>query len=517
MSEEASSLDLSAFDFGPSWAKANSPSAPSAPPSQAPAPRKEWSEPRPPRRDDRRPGPHGPKRGKFVGRDRGPLRGGGKQRPDFRGPRREEKPAPPPNPFPWLRIAFTATEPAVETVVKQVRQTGKTFSLFDIARILLRNPESYTIDLTSAPKPSEGPFYVVSTDQSVWMTMENAVRHILHKDLGNFYRVEIVEVEPPKGNFSVVAVCGMSGTLLGPPNLHDYERRLRELHREKFGRMDFEQFRSRIKIERDPEVIEKWRAAASKSVEYYPKDGENPECLDGMAAVEKHFIAHHASALVQFVPTSSVPGDPRTAKVDADLAPLLNYARDEESRFPLRLAQSLSRALSGAGLRFHKSANRTTFVSASRPRHLDLTEVAVSDSIRKIIETIRAKKNIRRHQLLDQLAPLPKKPAALAESTETAATAETPVVAEAPEPPAKSPEEMAREAVVQDLLWLTHEGYVIEYGDNRLESVPLPKNPPKKTEEQTPAAAEATAPVGIPETPAVEEVQGAESESPRDL
>jgi hypothetical protein len=33
--------------------------------------------------------------------------------------------------------------------------------------------------------------------------------------------------------------------------------------------------------------------------------------------------------------------------------------------------------------------------------------------------------------------------------------------------------------VVNDLLWLTHEGYVIEFADGRLESVPPPKNPPK--------------------------------------
>jgi hypothetical protein len=524
MSEEAPSLDLSAFDFGPAWAKAKSPSAPSA---GEPASRKEWTEPRPPRRDDRRQRPNGPMRGKVAGRERGPLRGG-KPRPEFHGPRREEKPAPPPNPFPWLRIAFTATEPAVETVVKQVRQTGKTFSLFDIARILLRNPASYNLDLTSAPKQPEGPFYVVTADRSVWMTMENAVRHILRKELENFYRVENVEVEPPKGNFSVIAVCGMSGTLLGPPNLHDYERRLRELHREKFGRMDFEQYRSRLKMERDPEVIEKWRAAASKAVEYYPKDGENPERLDGIAAVEKHFIAHQASALVEFVGTCSVPGDPRTAKVDPALAPLLNYARDEEFRFPLRLAQGLSRALSAAGLRFHKSANRTTFVSASRPRHLDLAEVAVSDSIRKIIETIRAKKNIRRHQLLDLLAPLPKKTPPLAEPAESTASPVTPETSQTPEtlmvaetagPVAKSPEEIAREAVVQDLLWLTHEGYVIEYGDSRLESVPPPKNSPKKAEEQTPAVTEAAAPAPdvTPEAVAMAEVQGVESESPRDL
>jgi hypothetical protein len=472
MPEDAPTLDLSALDFRPSWAKDPS----SAPPLEA----REFREPREPRgtRPDKRGGFN---RGKPPTRDRREFRGP-PDRDKFSGPRRDERPAPPPNPFPWLRIAFTATAPAVETVAQQVRHTGKTFSLFDIARILLRNPASYTIDLTSAPKQPEGPFYVVDVDRSVWLNRDTALRHLLRKKQEELYRAETVEIEPPKGNFPVVAVCGMSGVLLGPPNHHDFERKLRDLHRERFARLDFETFRSRLKMERDPEVIEKWRAEASKSVEYYPIEGEAPEKLADLAAVERHFDTHHAAAHLKFVDLAPVPGDPKTTAVDPALAPLLNFARDEEERFPLRLAQSLSRALSGAGLRFHKSANRTTFVSASRSRHLNLEETPVSDSIRKIIETIRGKKSLRRSQLLDLLAPAPVV-AAPPSAAPDAPPAETP-------PPA--PADPARDAVINDLLWLTHEGYVIEYADGRLESVPQPKNPPKPAEE-TPVAPEAVA------------------------
>jgi hypothetical protein len=486
MPDEAPLLDLSALDFRPSWAKE------SASPGAAPAPRRE--DPRPPRPE----GPRGPRPDRPPGRDfnRRPPPGRDRQgfrgppsRDKFRGPPRDERPAPPENPFPWLRIAFTATNAAVETVVQQVRHTGKTFSLFDIARILLRNPASYTIDLTSAPKPPEGPFHVVKADGSVWLSATAAARHLLRSKLDEFYRAETVEVEPPKGNFSVVAVCGMSGTLLGPPNLHDFERRVRELHREKFGRMDFEQFRSRLRMERNPEVIEKWRTSASQVVEYYPREGENPAKLADLAAVEKHVLEHQAASLIDEVAMAPVPGDPKSAVVDSALAPLLNYARDEETRFPLRLAQSLSRALSGAGLRFHKAANRTTFVSGARARHLDLAEVVVSDSIRKILEAIRGKKTLRRGQLLDLLAPLPAAQAPVAAEA-VPAPAEGAEVAEVVVAP-KSPAELARESVVQDLLWLTHEGYVVEYADGRLESVPPPRVPPKPPE---PAAGAVEAP-----------------------
>lgn len=466
MPEEAPSLDLSALDFRPAWAKE---------PSGAPPAPREFREPRPDRG-----GP--PRGGKFAGKRGAPPRGpklGGKK---FDGPRRDERPAPPPpNPFPWLRIAFTATAPAVETVVTQVRHTGKTFSLFDIARILLRNPASYTIDLTSAPKQPEGPFWVVDVDNSVWLSREAAVRHLLRKKRDELYRAETVETEPPKGNFPVVAVCGMSGVLLGPPNHHDFERKLRELHRERFSRLDFETFRSRLKMDRDPEVIEKWRTEASKTTEYYPLNVENPEKLADLPAVERHFADHHAAAHIKFVDVAPVPGDPKTTAVDSALAPLLNHARTEEERFPLRLAQSLSRALSGAGLRFHKSANRTTFVSASRPRYLNLEETPVSDSIRKILETIRVKKSIRRGQLLDLLAPAP----VVAEASSVASS-------ESPAPTTPAPTDPAREAVVNDLLWLTHEGYVVEYADGRLEAVPPPKHPPKTAEEKPAEVASAS-------------------------
>ena len=482
MPEEAPLFDLSALDFRPSWAK-----EPSSAPVAAPR------EPREPRPEKRHGFPRGEKPG---GPRRGPKPHGRKSGP----PRRDERPAPPPpNPFPWLRIAFTATPAAVDTVVHQVRHTGKTFSLFEIARILLRNPASYTIDLTSAPKQPEGPFWVVDTDHSVWLNREAAVRHLLRKKREELYRAEAIEIEPPKGNFPVVAVCGMSGVLLGPPNHHDFERRLRELHRERFSRMDFETFRSRLKMARDPETVEKWRSEASKATEYYPREGESPEKLPDLAAVERHFAEHHAPAHIKFTDIAPVPGDPKTTAVDPALAPLLNHARGEEERFPLRLAQSLSRLLSAAGLRFYKGANRTTFVSASRPRHLNLDEVVISDSIRKIIETIRQKKSIRRAQLVDLLAPpapaspAPEVPQSASPATETAAQS----------PPTPDP---AREAIVNDLLWLTHEGYVIEYADSHLESVPPPKNPPKSepaTPESVPAAippAEPAAPSQAPPT-----------------
>lgn len=450
MSEESPQLDLSTLDFRPSWAKD---SVGSEPPRHASSPPNAPEEPYRERSGDRR-GKGSFQRGKFGGKKG--------RRDDRRSPQREVRPLPPANPFPWLRLGFTATASAVETVVQQIRHTGKTFSLFDIARILLRNPVSYVLELSAVPPQPEGPFYLAKADESVWLSRTAAVQHLLQAKLDQFYRAEIVDVEPPKGNFTVVAVCGMSGTLLGPPNLHDYEQRVRELHRQKFGRMDFDKFRTRLTMDRSPEAIEKWRTTASKIQEYYSLKEESPEKLRSLEAVEKHFLTHHAAMEIEVLATCMIPGKPSAVALDPALVPLLSRAREEEERFPLRLAQSLSRALTQAGLRFRKSSNRTTWVSAARPRHLDATQVAISDSIRKILETIREKKVIRRPELLDILVPPPavvEIPSAETSEKQTADSA-------------------ARQAVLEELLWLTHEGYVVEFSDGRLEVVPPPTTTP---------------------------------------
>ena len=66
------------------------------------------------------------------------------------------------------------------------------------------------------------------------------------------------QAEPPKGVYTFVAQCGISGVILGPPNHHDYQNKLRELHESRFSRMPFEMFKSRVRIVREEAVVKQW-------------------------------------------------------------------------------------------------------------------------------------------------------------------------------------------------------------------------------------------------------------------
>ena len=68
----------------------------------------------------------------------------------------------------------------------------------------------------------------------------------------------------------MVAQCGMSGVLLGPPNHHEYTSRLIALHSERFKNMPFEVYKSRIKMMRDEALIEQWKTEQSTKTVYIP-------------------------------------------------------------------------------------------------------------------------------------------------------------------------------------------------------------------------------------------------------
>ena len=50
------------------------------------------------------------------------------------------------------------------------------------------------------------------------------MQHVLNNNLGAFFEMQEVEVEPPKGNFPIINKCGITGELLGPPNYHRYQQ-----------------------------------------------------------------------------------------------------------------------------------------------------------------------------------------------------------------------------------------------------------------------------------------------------
>src|SRR5690606_14360761 len=149
------------------------------------------------------------------------------------------------------------SEADVLELVKHIKETYRTFTLADLAKMILQSRDRYRVRFRA--EDGNRKFYQCQGDPSLWLTREEAVSYLLSsKAIGQYYTVEEVDIGAPSGNFSVVAVCGMSGTILGPPNHHEYQRNVARLHAERFSNMSMDRFKSRIVMENDGEVIEKW-------------------------------------------------------------------------------------------------------------------------------------------------------------------------------------------------------------------------------------------------------------------
>ena len=463
-------LDLD-LEFLPAWAQKPNDAKPYADYAGGERPRSrgrsDWGDRPPRRRDDNR--------GRdFKGRD---AKGGGRdpkfQKRDGKRPfdkrkdfRRNEAPQRPPL---ELDVAIQPEKNGEESLARQIKHTGRADPLFDIARLILAKPERYLVVLKIRKKEDGSvvqPLFFCQVDETVWLSEDQAVDHVLSRHFSTFYKTEKTEIDPPKGTYTFVAQCGMSDQILGPPNYHGYQEKLRSLHADRFSRLPFDVFKSRVKIVHDEEVVKQWLDDQSWKTEYIAINLPEEAKLESREAVREHFRQHHLSNLIAGVDNVALKASVFSKKTPPRMQNLVRYELDDQRRFPLKVVNVLSQEFSSHGLQFFKRKKSVTHVSVSRPHHLNLDQPPVSDSIRDIVTFVVGNQDCTRRMILDKFVPEPDKPKS-AEGDSTQA-----------EPPL-SPE---RTAVLSDLHWLVHQGHVVEYANGQMAIAPKPQpvQPKKK-------------------------------------
>jgi len=460
--------------------------------------------PRPPRRDGGFGGggggpgqgrrPDGPRRDGAAPRG-GQGQRGGFGREDRREPMERREP---PQPLPEIIASIIPDEKGVESMARQVKMTGRAFPLFDIAFLVIQKPERYAIRFATK-KNSQGqvaqPLFHCALDETIWLSEDEAVAHVLQKHFATFYQADKIAADAPKGVYTFVGQCGLSGEILGPPNYHDYQNKLRKLHAERFARMPFEMFKARIKIVRDEAVVKQWVEEQSWKTEYTCLNVPEPLKLATREEVEKHFRATHQETIIKAVEAQVLSGMAARA-LRGGLGRVVQDLLAEQRRFPMQIATSLSQAFAHHGLQFFKVNKTVTHVAVARPHFLDLETTPVSAGVKSIVEFINTHPKSNRRKLMEALAPSPAAPVVVPAPVVEGAAPVVATPAVAPEP---TPEQTA---LISDLHWLVHQGHVIEFANGQLDTAkkPLPK-PPKPTKEVKLEAKPAEAAI---ETPAVQ-------------
>lgn len=405
--KDAGALDLSAlgsFDFTPAWAKGKPDDAAKfarfeareETPARGERPR--FGQGGGPRRDDRGPRLGGPRRDERGPRrdDRGPRLGGPRRddrgpRGGFGGPRREDRP---PREFVKPLDVDVRILPGQKQLGEFIRRIQSApfmaYPLKQLAYFFLEHLEACVLRV--APKKGAAEpvvFHQCKACGAVAFSEEELMAHVVAAHLGDYYVCEEVACEAPKGAFTCVAKCGLSGELLGPPNLHGYDARVREMVRTRFPNMSEEAYRARIEMVRDAEAVEAWRASATKKTIYRRKEAQPQapaQTADGgeSAAPVAPAIEREAAEL-EFRRTiaPSLLSSPKTVDLAADLAlkssnrAFVFACRDalaKEKRFPASLFYALRGAFHHRKLQFFRANDPRgpEFVIAVKPAPLDL-------------------------------------------------------------------------------------------------------------------------------------------------
>jgi len=355
-----------------------------------------------------------------------------------------------------ITIRFLPYSRVFENVAAQIKSGSVAYSIFALARLFLEKPERYEVHLTAK---AGSPLYQLGENGALSLNREFLERNAFRFAHEDFYKIEITQSDPIKGNFSNVARCRLSGALLGPTNHHNYQPQLRTLYEQRFSRrMSFADYQRQIEIVSDPALIEQWKEQARTVTTYNTQNDEPSSTFSSAAEAERHFRSNYLPGLLQSVDEVTISGVLSRRLPDRTLNRALEDAWARETRSPSNMMQELVTRFRQAGLNVFRHRHGMLFVSPIRARPFVHAQAEVSPSGNAILEILAAASRTNRKEIFEKLTPK----AFGGEEVES-----------------------RKLALASNLRWLINEGYVIEFNDGSLD---LPRG--KAKPQESAAAAE---------------------------
>lgn len=425
---------------------------------------------------------------------------------------------------PKVKVDIYPQDEAFEALIKRLRSTMRTYQLFEIVHLILEKPERYNVVVQNKAKKDEKPvpLYYSLPGYLPFESEEAAINHVLNNHLDQFFDIEEIEVEPPKGNFQMVNRCTVTGKLLGPPNDHRYQEFLQRHYTSKINGMSFDQFVSKIETLKDQESIDAWVESMKKGMRYTlkeRKEGE-PELLESFEAVRTFLMRNRREAIVGSGETVRFSGRDIEQLPQGTLRNAVETYIQQQIRFPLDTANNIRGRLRRHKFTIYKKGSKgISYVCAVRRKFRD-SKTVFSPSIQSLIEFIEKNPNVLASELVKLHVGIDiqkQKPAKLEmgedEATDKSAEPEEAKVESAGEENTTEVENADAEAVssddatvatdatptvelneaeknqlkqlMLDLRWLISEGYVTEYGNGCLFAPPpMPETKQKVASEE---------------------------------
>ena len=340
-------------------------------------------------------------------------------------------------------------------LIREMKTTCRTYSLFDLAKLILEKPERFVVMATPVEKPSEeASYFVTKPDGVAFTTREEACAHLMDHHGESFFEVEQRESEGPKGSFTVVNKCGITGELLAPPNYHRYAEFIREHHTTHLPNVSFEKFQRRIETEKSPETVDAWLEGMKKVRVYRLKDRseEEPEIFETREALQRFLMGQRFSKFIKKVRKARFSGICLATLPSGTLKRDVELALGEQIRYPLTTATMLRRNFRKMKFAVYKRGSKgITFVCAIK-RKIRTPETVFASSIQALLDFLDHNPKSRKSELIERFLGF------------------------APEERTEEQEETVRQ-LARDFRWLVTEGYVTEFADGILLLSPVTPSP----------------------------------------
>ncbi len=402
--------ELLGLSFGPAWAKGNAN-------ERTFKPREE--DERKPRKKAPRQSNQGQERSRKMEKPRRPER----QRPE----RVVFEPLP-------IDVKILPDQERLSAVVRELHHSKRAYPLAEIAKCFIAKPEFYRIKIESTDPEDKIRAFQCKKCQLISSKLEDMEAHFIKEHMDQFFDSAEVETEGISGNFVCVGRCGLSGEIFGPSNHHSYAAHVEEVHASKYPSMPIDEYKKRIEMVRDPEVIAAWQESTKKQTQYTLKDVADAQPMT-LAEAEKYMRVNVLPKEITRAKRAVLSGALLNNLQDANLKRTIEMSLRKEARFPFTLMIALRSAFRHMKLSLFKFGGKINFVSSIAPAKLDVEKVA--PEIKAVFDFLATNTGKTRQDVIEALR-------------------------------GETPAEESDAKVATELTWLIEKGHIIEYFDGTM-------------------------------------------------
>lgn len=382
--------------------------------------------------------------------------------------------------IPKFDVKIYPQDETFERLIKQLKGNFKTYQLFEITRLILEKSDRFVclINRKKNTDEPEQPIYFTPEDNLPFDTEEEAVNHFCEHYLENFFDIETVEVEPPKGNFSVVYRCPFTKVLIGPPNFHRFPELLKAHHSAKIKNLSLEDFQNKLESLSEENFINDWLESTKQQKHYSIKKEINAEepskKFITIEEARRFLIANYKDKIVKTSSNFRFSGSKLEELPNSNLKLSLLQSIDAQRRFPLDTANNIRGRLRRHKFTIYKKGSKgISYVCCVKRKFRDDTTV-FTESINDLISFIEKNQQISIQKLPYKFLSLPLPVSEKSSKVEDKELpAENTEVAENNSPSENSDTSSKEDnnkitEVIRNVRWLISEGYVTEYSDGKL-------------------------------------------------